>query len=258
MPSFPVIANQQSHFLHVSSRHNKSVVEANNANILVRYNNNHVTSHVSKIVPVYVSIPHLFHNVDQYHNKLIVDNQLYTIDEGNYTPQEFADAWESALIPANILFEYDNETFGFVLGLDAVTISQPNSFGALTMMGWDVDTFSAQPGPVPGLRVSAPNKPAMAPLTSIFVHSSRIGNGQSSSDGVETFIDVIDVTQVPYGGTISLQNMIGIYGRDIEFMTDTERLQEIDFQLKDQHHRQLYLPTNQHWEIVFKTYAHAP
>ena len=272
-----VRADHHSILWHLSSGH-KNVNSNNNADCTISITNPGYTNHVTKLVPLTIVIPNFFNNIDQYHNHLDVfldppidamtdvgriakvDTVPVPIDVpvGNYTLPDLVAKINTELAFINIVLAYDdtkkrisfknNNTHSV-----SVTTAAPSVHNLLNVLGIDKTLVI----PASGI-LFAPNTPRMAHNHLVFIHSHRLAQAHGVSVVNKNLVDCVSMVNIPHGTAALKECKTDMYATDIEFHTDTERLQTIDFFLTDQWMRRLELPDNVHWHIVFKCYSRGP
>ena len=272
-----VRADHHSILWHLSSGH-KNANSPNNADCTISISNPGYTNHVTKLIPLSIVIPNFFNNVDQYHNHLDVfvnppvdvmtdvgrlskvDTRPVLVDVpiGNYTVPELVTALNTQLAAIQVVVAYDatkkrlsfkNSSANSV----SVTTAVPSVHNLLNILG--IDKTLVVPA---STTVLAPNTPLMAHNHLVFIHSHRLAQAHGVSVVNKNLVDCVSMVNVPYGTAALKECTTDMYATDIEFHTDTERLQTIDFFLTDQWMRKLELPSNVHWHVVFKCYSRGP
>ena len=272
-------ADHNSVLLHLSSC-NKTRQLDDNANCDIAIYNPGYTNNITKMIPLMISIPNMFNNVADGHDsiRLFTDphivkmgdidrmlrhdgnGTLIQLPHGNYNMTELVAALGAELTKAaaGLTVAYDAAakriTFANSGAHEIVLTQNETSHNDIRLLlGLADSTVIPAGGTASGV---AP--PKLAFVDHVFVHSHRLCQARGVSVTNESLLDVVPLTNVPYGSMALTECKTDNFCKDIEFHTDTERLQDIDIQLTDQHMRQLSLPFNYHWNILLKCWHRGP
>jgi hypothetical protein len=227
-----------------------------------------------KMLPNMLSIPHVFPNVKEDSEILLVANGMtivadFTLPSGWYTTQQFIDALEvngflnidtSSIISIDPLsgkfvFSPDGNTYVltmpsrlfYMIGYQENALLDPSGNTILGTAPWMWDVIA-----------TTSDLPNFAGVTSINVLANNIGNFNSVTNIAQLETDhppvvcTISLTDTPYGGT-ALYRAAAIHLDDIDFKSEYD-ISSFDFFVTDQNYEQLYIPTNHHINMIFKVF----
>lgn len=278
-----VYASHNSFLLHASSRQ-KHRYDSSNANFHVANGNTDSrTNEVVKIVPLFVSVPNLFGNVNRYTDTIYAtietarvtrpvdlddpgpvyfqvpktgDEKTVKVARKNYTAADLVGALDAAFAAASVplTVTWDSAKFNYTLtnsGSSAVFL-RTEAHGLLEMLGFEGDIQV----PANGTAVSPVDSANLNPIRMVFIHSNRFAPANALSGRLESILWWLDMKDVRYGAVATSTNNSDMFVYDVQFVTDTKSVQHYDFKLTDQHMRVLDMPDSHHWDLILKCYHH--
>jgi len=247
-------AGSESSLLYLSSEHGERKA---NEIVISLGNTTHVRK-VVKLIPVSVTLPNIFPNVNQYKNtwREGVDPTLLSIPEGQYDVDSLVVALNAA--SGDFTFSHNGTSFVITNVSGGTTAIRTTSSDLFELLGFQdqivkgtteyVLSFASSDVFVGGL-------PNLGGEKVVFVMSHKLAHANMCFGGDGTQYDCVahvDFTQTDYGQS-SIFRVDDIDAHDIDFYYHNN-LDVVTLYLYDSRFRDLILPNNYHLRIVLRAH----
>ena len=239
--------DEESVLLYLSTEH---ATTRNEGTWTVNMGNSIFVEKAKMITPLSVTLTHLFPNINQYNNTILVGSVTYTIPIGFYTTAELITAMNTLLAP---------ETVSLALVDGVIVASTVTDFKTFIPQSTDLSHVLGVPFQIL-LRTATPltflHPPNLSGEKLVHIACDKMAHGNliHGADGkLHDILATVHLSNVAYGFTTTFKSQ-DIDAYSIQYKYSNSLTSSLNFRLLDSQMRNLSYAENLHCQILTKVY----
>lgn len=249
------MAQRESSLLYLSTEHATRAGK----DMSVTINNSTAPTKVVQIVPVTLTIPNIFPNVNEYRNSFFIDNRPVSIPAGQYDVTSLATALTTASLTLTFThngaaFEMEN-TSGVPSTVNSPTSDIFDMLGFHELVQPPTAGFDFYYIPIANGATVVGSSPNLGGEKMVFLMSQKLAHGNLTFGADSTDYNVVAhlcFHNVDYGQT-GIFEVNEASAHSIDFLHHNN-LDRIELAVFDSKFRKLQLPINYHLRMVLRLY----